>query len=330
MLRKERTVRGGPQYYDDPALAYAIFGLYDRLMNLKHLQVFKAVMEAGSTIAAASSLGLSQSAISRQLTALEEDIGFELFIRDKGRLLPRPEAQAFFREVDALMLSLTQVRLAAESLKNGATGEILVRMAFPHTMASTSLPGMISEFLQERPNVTLEVLQGPYDAIERMVRSRVADFGFVRMPTEDQSLDFRPITISGTLCVMPKGHPLTEKQVIEIRDLARADLILLGRQRVNRTELEFELRRAGAGYRCRLEVHSVQTACACAAAGLGVAIIPKVFASAVSGMALEMRPMRPDRNYSYGIITLPDSPLSVAAEAFIDLVTRKLTEAMEG
>ncbi|MFD2265626.1 LysR family transcriptional regulator [Lacibacterium aquatile] len=297
-------------------------------MNLKHLQVFKAVMEAGSTIAAAGSLGLSQSAISRQLTALEEDIGFELFIRDKGRLLPRPEAQAFFREVDALMLSLTQVRLAAESLKNGATGEILVRMAFPHTMANTSLPGMVAEYLKDRPSVTLEILQGPYDAIERMVRSRVADFGFVRMPTEDQSLDFRPITVSGTLCVMPKGHPLAENQIIEIRDLARADLILLGRQRVNRTELEFELRRAGAGYRCRLEVHSVQTACACAAAGLGVAIIPKVFASAVSDLALEMRPMRPDRSYSYGIITLPDSPLSVAAEAFIDLISRKL--ASEG
>jgi DNA-binding transcriptional LysR family regulator len=310
-------------------LAYAIFGPSDRVMNLKHLQVFKAVMEAGSTIAAASTLGLSQSAISRQLTALEEDIGFELFIRDKGRLLPRPEAQLFFREVDALMVSLSQVRLAAESLKHGATGEILVRMAFPHTMANTNLPGMVAEFLKDRPNVTLEILQGPYDAIERMVRSRIADFGFVRMPSEDRSLDFRPVALSGTLCVMPKGHPLADKEIVDLRDLAATDLILLGRQRTNRTELEFELRRAGAGYRCRLEVHSVQTACACAAAGLGVAIIPKIFAESMSHLALEMRPMRPDRSYSYGIVTLPDAPLSVAAEAFVDLVIRKLTTAME-
>jgi DNA-binding transcriptional LysR family regulator len=71
-------------------------------MKIRQIEIFRSVMMGGSTIAAATALGLSQSAVSRQLTQLDEELGFSLFERSKGRLLPRPEAFALMDKVRKL------------------------------------------------------------------------------------------------------------------------------------------------------------------------------------------------------------------------------------
>ena len=115
-------------------------------MNLKQLEVLKAVMATGSTVGASAILQLSQSAISRHLTALEADIGFELFIRDKGRLIPRPEARALVPEVEELTDVLERVKRKATDLKSGLGSDTLLRVAFPHSMTTTVLPAVLSAF----------------------------------------------------------------------------------------------------------------------------------------------------------------------------------------
>lgn len=291
-------------------------------MNFKQLEIFKTIMDTGSTIAAAAELGLSQSAISRQLAALEEEIGRELFLRDKGRLVPRPEAHLLVGEVDEVAESVAKLRNKIGDIRTGVFGEALIRIAFPHSLTTTMLPPLVARFKADHPRVTVEILSGPYDAIERMVRNRVADLGFVRLPTEEHSFDARSLFQSGTTCVMPFDHPLAAKDAITVNDLARNDLILLGRQRVNRNELEHELRRIVPSYRCSLEVHSVETACACAAQGLGIAIVPSLIAAFFRNEATVMRPFLPDKVADYGIITLSGAPLSWTAEAFIEILRR--------
>lgn len=289
-------------------------------MNFKQLEIFKTIMDTGSTMAAAAQLGLSQSAISRQLASLEEEIGRELFLRDKGRLIPRPEAHLLVDEVDEVAQSVSRLRVKIGDVRSGAFGEALVRVAFPHSLSTTMLPPIVARFKADHPRVTVEILSGPYDAIERMVHNRVADLGFVRLPAEGHSFDARPLFTSGTTCVMPASHPLAAKEAVDVNDLARNDLILLGRQRINRNELEHELRRMVPSYRCSLEVHSVETACACAAQGLGIAIVPTLIAEFFRSDAIAMRPFLPDKVSDYGIITMPATPLSWTAEAFINII----------
>lgn len=293
-------------------------------MNLKQLEIFKTIMDTGSTMAAAAQLGLSQSAISRQLTALEEEIGRELFLRDKGRLIPRPEARLLVSEVDDVAESVARLRIKIGDMKTGIFGEALLRVAFPHSLSTTMLPPIVARFKADHPRVTVEILSGPYDAIERMVHNRIADLGFVRLPAEQHAFEPRRLMSSGTTCVMPVGHPLTAKQAVDVNDLARNDLILLGRQRINRNELEHELRHMAPTYRCSLEVHSVETACACVAQGLGIAIVPTLIAEFFRSDAVAMRPFLSDKASDYGIITLPGLPLSWTAEAFIGVLSHGL------
>jgi DNA-binding transcriptional LysR family regulator len=295
-------------------------------MNLKQLEVLKAVMAAGSTVGASEMLKLSQSAISRHLTGLEAELGFDLFIRDKGRLVPRPEARALVPDVEDLTAVLARVRRKAADIKAGAGGDGLLRVAFPHSMTTTILPRVLAQFFPAHPRAVVETLAGPYGAIEQMVRSGSADLGFVRLPTEDPSFRVRPLLKGGTICVMAADHPLARHARIELRHLARNDLILLGRQRSSRDELEYELREARAPFHCRIEVHSVEAACACAAAGLGVAVVPALIAGFFRSERLAMRPFHPDRLSDYGIVMLPDTIPTRAADTFIGIVTQALRE----
>jgi DNA-binding transcriptional LysR family regulator len=296
-------------------------------MNFKQLEIFKTIMDTGSTISAASQLGLSQSAISRQLAALEEEIGRELFLREKGRLKPKPEAFLLAGEIDEVSQSMAKLRTKIGDIRTGTFGDALIRVAFPHSLATTMLPPLVARFKADHPRVTIEILSGPYDAIERMVRGRVADLGFVRLPPEEPGFNAVSLYSSGTTCVMPVGHSLAAKQTIDVNDLARNDLILLGRQRINRNELEHELRRMVPTYRCSLEVHSVETACVCAAQGLGVAIVPTLIASFFQSDKLIMRPFRPAKPADYGLITKTDAALSWSCEAFVELMRQESRRA---
>src|SRR3546814_19355552 len=100
-------------------------------MNIRSLEVFKAVMQSGSTTTAGQLLEMSQSAISRQLSGLEETLGFPLFYREKGRLLPTNEATALLAQVVDLVDGVAKMMRRAEALKAGTAGDLLVQPAFP-------------------------------------------------------------------------------------------------------------------------------------------------------------------------------------------------------
>ncbi|AMS42508.1 LysR family transcriptional regulator [Aminobacter aminovorans] len=293
-------------------------------MNLKQLDVFRAVMQTGSTIGASGVLALSQSAISRQLTSLEEEIGFELFRREKGRLVPKPEATALLQEVGELSDVLARLKRRTDELSAGRSGRTLIKMGFPHSLTTTLLPKLVADFLATQDQVSIELVAGPYDMIERAVMGRSVDFGFVRLPTEDRGLVTMPLVSSGQLCVLPAGHPLAARETISADDLAGSDLVLLGRLRSSREDIEERLRRAQSAVRCRVEAHSVEASVALVAEGIGVSIIPALIGSLLKSERVVMRPFAPPLWSDYGIATLREAPLSRPMLMFIAMLKERL------
>ncbi|GAA4130700.1 LysR family transcriptional regulator [Aminobacter aganoensis] len=293
-------------------------------MNLRQLEVFRAVMQTGSTIGASGVLSLSQSAISRQLTSLEQEIGLELFRREKGRLVPKPEATALLQEVGELSDVLARLKRRTDELSAGWSGKTLIKMGFPHSLTTTLLPGLVRDFLAAQSEVSIELVAGPYDAIERAVMGRTVDFGFVRLPTEDRGLQTMPLVSSGQLCALPVGHPLAERETVSADDLSRTDLVLLGRLRSSREDIEERLRHAQGTVRCRVETHSVESSVAMVAEGIGVSIIPALIGNLLKSDRVVMRPFSPPLWNDYGIATLRDTQLSRPVLNFIDTLRERL------
>ena len=288
-------------------------------MQLNLIETFKAVMETGSTLSAARELDVTQSAVSRRIAQLEEGLGLKLFIRDRGRLLPTKECQLLQGELFALADKGNQIFDLARELRVGNSTEITLRIAVPASLTLSIIPRILSEYLARYDRVRVELLTGPYDAIERMLTDGRAEIGFVRIPVHMQGLKVTPILSARTVCVMRKDHPLAEKSLIHVKDLKDVPLILLGRRRMPRRDVDEAFWKAGLVPNIRVEAHSVMSACSLAASGLGVTLVNELMARDYDHLSVTFRPVKSELPHRFAFAMAEQTPLSNAAQNFMDL-----------
>ena len=297
-------------------------------MDLELLRTYKAIAETGSTIGAAARLGLSQSAVSRRLAQLEAELDLPLFLRDRGRLIPTRES----RNIDAQMLLLLDQgdRLAsrAAELRSGNAASITLRVAVPVSLVQSLIPQILAEFMAAHDRVQVEMHFGAYDTIERMLVDERAEIGFLRIPIQRPGLTSQPLIEAPTVVVMPQDHPLAEKPVIALRELSGVPLILLGRMRAPRREIDEMFFDVGLRPNVRLEVHSVMDACALAAHGLGVTLVNGLMAEDFRHLPIAIRPLHEEITHRFAFATSEAMPISAAAEAFIAIASRHLRGAL--
>lgn len=286
-------------------------------MNLKLLDAFAAIMLTGSTTAAAERLALSQSAVSRLLAQLEEDLGLRLFVREKGRLAPTREAQALLPDAQRLLDSAQAFRRHAEQLRLGGFTRRLLKVSVPGTLAMSLMPGLVARFMRERPDAVVEVLTGTYVDTERALAAREADLGLVRLPLQLPGLRVLAQLESDLVCLMPAGHPLEGLAEVAPLDLSDQSLVLLGRQRQLRHDIDQVFRQARVLPRVAAEVHSVGMACRFVAEGLGVSVVNALIAGLVGDTpGLSVRPFRPRISYRMALATSEECAVLPLCEAF--------------
>ena len=295
------------------------------MISFRQLEVLKTLLATGSTIATAKSMGLSQSGVSRLLQQLESDLSLRLFERDKGRLIPTPEASILARDAETVLLGLNRFSSLAEDLRSGATGPELVRIGLPSSMWENFAPAMLLEYASEYPTVRIETFFETTSSIARLVEQKVIDFGFLRY--EDQvgpGIDMEKVATGSSVCVVPKDHPLATATEISPKDLRGEALILIGRQRPNRMLLDQAFKRAGVKQNVKIETHTNSSACSYAANGLGIAILSSFFANLYRHLPLVQRPFIPSSIQEFGLATPSGTSSSLAARALMDALKRQI------
>ncbi|MFK0271161.1 LysR family transcriptional regulator [Pseudomonas asiatica] len=293
-------------------------------MNLKQMEAFRAVMATGSTTEAAGRLGLSQSAVSRILSQLEESLKFPLFHRRKGRLEATGEANELLLAVEALVENMLKLDRVTDELRLGHAKRALVKVAVPTSMTHRRIPSIMVEFLRDRSDCAIELITGSYEALERAVLEEVADFAFVRLPTHLNEFEAESVLETEGVCVLPRGHNLRKKEFITPQDLLEVPLVLLGRQRSIRTELEEHFKEHQIEPLIRVEAHSVAAACALVAGGAGVSIVNRMLSDDFHHLDIEVRPFRPLLRYRFGMIWKKDRQRSKLASEFSDFMKLKM------
>ena len=114
-------------------------------MNLRQCEIFRAVMTTSSITEAADRLGITQPAVSKMLAQIERDLGFPLFLRERRRLVPTPEAQALFKEVERAFLGLEHLTRFARDLKERYGERVMEQIASGDDRA------LASDFPEEGP-----------------------------------------------------------------------------------------------------------------------------------------------------------------------------------
>jgi len=289
------------------------------------MQAFNAVMEAGSVSAAARHLGVSQPAVSRLLKQFEDDLGFVLFHRTKGKLTPTPEAHRLSIDVGNALDGIDRVRRSVEDVRRHGVGHL--RLGVTPMLYEAVLHRLLHGFLREHPQLVLTMETGLTDMmVDWLLRDQV-ELAFASMLENHPGIDAIPLIEVDSVVLMPPGHPLAAKNRIGVEDLAGMPIITMTRRYPSRHRIEQLFRRAGVPMRLRAETNLSGTICDLVRMGHGVAILNGLSWGGGSG-GLEARPLTPRLVHRYGVLHLADRGFSQSAQQLIAALRAHLARSM--
>lgn len=289
-----------------------------RPIRLRAMRTFQAILQLGSVTAGARGLGLTQPAASRMLAQLEQDLGFELFYRDRGRLIPTQDGLLLYEEVERALDNVDRVQELARDISDFRVGHL--RLVAPPSFLEAVLPDVIADFLDRYPRVHLSIDSHGVETAKSMIASRAVDAGFVKLPLNRDDLDSRTVLVSQTACVLPADHPLAVLPEIKAQDLKNTPLVMLGQGRRFRSQVEAAFAEAGVIPRICVETHTVASSCALAARGVGVAIVNERLAKAYVRDQTVLRRFNPDILHEYAFVVSSSVKPSRLAEEFLRLL----------
>lgn len=282
-----------------------------KLLNfkLRQLEAFRAIAQTGSVTRAAKVLGVSQPAVSRLLADFSKMVDFELFRRESGNLIPTHEAEYMLAETARVFESLNHLEDLRHDLKKRTVGHL--RIACLPGFATTHLPMVLSDFLRDRPQVTVSLEPDRPERILEWVIGQQYDCGITDGFSGHSAIETRDISLPA-VCIMPDGHPLTEKTVITPADLREEKLIHSRRdsQFFNNVRMAFD--DCNEPMNSWIEVRQFSAACTIVGEGQGVSIVSLLDAEQYRGHGVQYRRFQPDIEHRLSLlrpVTGGNSPL---------------------
>ena len=195
-------------------------------MKLQQLRYLVAVAENGLNItAAAQKLHTSQPGVSKQLKLLEEELGFQVFLRE-GRALTRmtPVGAQIVERAQRILHEMKSIRRLSDELKNTAGGQLSIGTT--HAQARYVLPDVIRRFRETYPAVRLHLHQGTSDQIAEMMNADNIDFAIA---TGSYNLFPGVVKVPcyrwHRCLVVPRDHPLPREKKVSLKTLAQYPII---------------------------------------------------------------------------------------------------------
>jgi DNA-binding transcriptional LysR family regulator len=245
------------------------------MLDVRRMQVLRAVVDSGSVTAAAARLGYTPSAVSQQVGALEKEAGTALLERAGRGVRPTAAGLLLTGYADAIGRQVAEAETALADLVAGRTGLLTVR--YFATAGAALVAPAVARLRAEHPGVRLELkLTDPEDPLPEVKQGRADVALVVGEPGGPDGVRLVRLLDDPYLAVLPKGHRLAARRSVELRELAEEAWV--GSEWPGPC-LDAQLGAcAAAGFRPRFAVESedYMTAQGFVAAGLGVALIPRL------------------------------------------------------
>lgn len=289
--------------------------------RFRQYQAFHAIIETGTVTGAAEAMGISQPGVSNLIAQLERQTKLKLFERQRGRLVPTPEAAVLFQEVDTVVRGLDHVAQAVVDLQNQKAGQLQV--ATSHAMAFGLMPSLIAEFLHDRPNLTI-AFQSQYSSkIQEWVAAGLFEIGICEVPLRHDGLDRREMSFA-VQCVVPESSPVAQHPVMTPSLLSDQPFIVMGADHMVTARTREAFQAEGARLRIRGHTDLFRNALNLVKQGLGVALVDPFTLSSDDGKGYLVRPFQPAILLDMIIVTARGRPLSAVGREFLEALDERL------
>jgi len=264
-------------------------------MDLRQLEIIRAIADTGSFTAAGAKLHVSQSAISRQILLLEEELGEPVFHRIGRRIRITPAGESLLQLSHRVFQDLQDTVSAISDKQESLNGSM--RLVGGMTVCLYVFPALLAEMRRVHPHLDLKITVGSAERSIAMLRSGAGDLGLITLPVDAADLVSVPVLEEELLLVTYPTHPFAKKKTITPADLTREHFIVFEAGSITRKLVEEFFTRERIKPEIVMETENVEIIKAMVRHGLGISIIPwqaaaadvrtkQLFCSRIAGHAL--------------------------------------------
>jgi DNA-binding transcriptional LysR family regulator len=251
------------------------------MLSLTHLRVLAELAECRSFSGAADALDYTQSAVSKQVAALEREVGTQLVLRDVRPVRLTAAGDALSRHARDVLDRLSAAQAELEAIAAVETGRL--RLGTYASVGATLVVQAVAAFRQQHPGVDLTLIEAGRDKLVQDVRSGQLDvaavFDFPTLGlTIDEDLDARHLLDEPHDLLLPPDHRLADRKRITIADLRDEDWVFPTLGPDSPTHKLFTAACAAVGYEPRIvfRVNDCEMCQALVAAGVGIGFLPRL------------------------------------------------------
>ncbi|WP_413363269.1 LysR family transcriptional regulator [Lysinibacillus sp. 3P01SB] len=290
-------------------------------MELRQLRYFVEVAEREHISEAAEHLHVAQSAISRQIANLEEELGTPLFERIGRNVKLTPIGKTFLEHTITALKAIDFAAKQVEEFLDPAKGTI--KIGFPTSLASYVLPTVISAFKKEYPDVSFHLRQGTYKFLIDAVKNRELNLAFLGpLPPKDESINTTILFSENIHALLPANHRLAKNKQINLVDLRNENFVLFPEGYILHKVAVEACRSAGFVPAITSEGEDMDALKGLVAAGIGVTLLPESsLYDSTPRFTVKMPIAIPAIRRTVGVISPTNRELAASEKVFLDFVT---------
>ncbi|MDG3431917.1 LysR family transcriptional regulator [Vibrio parahaemolyticus] len=292
-------------------------------MNLRQLEVFYAIMQAGTVSGAARLLHVSQPNVTRVLAHTEQQLGFALFERVKGRLVPTQEAKALLPEAEKVYQQLGQFRSLTNKVKQGTQH---LRIGAPPVLAAHLLAPTVA-LLSKEHGISFELLTANRDELCSGLLKHELDVAIAFGEETPPALMGHVLLKENLALIAPKSAAIPAEKTVILEELISHDLPIIGLD--SRDPLGLLLHQTLSArdehYQHVITVRSYSAAAELVKHQAGFAIVdPWTAKQYRQDNAVSVHALEPNMSFSVSILFAEHTPQSIATKQFITALKQQM------
>lgn len=293
-------------------------------MRLRQIEVFHAIYICGSITAAAKFLNVSQPSVSKVLAHAEQQLGFALFDRQKGKIIPTQEAERLIPLVNETYDNINELRRVSENLRASETGRI--RIAATPAFGIDLVPSAVATYLKLHPETKFEIETLHLRQITRAIKELRIDIGLVFDPPVTQGIKIDNLGKGRFTVLTHKSLNLGNGDSLSLQDLDGLPLISLSARSPLGMLLDKHIDSGKVKFHSVAKVETYQMAEALVAHGAGIAIVDEITARSRGHDNVVARRLEPELKFTVAMLNNENEPLSIVAQRFVGHLTSAIED----
>jgi DNA-binding transcriptional LysR family regulator len=241
-------------------------------VDLRQLEIIRAIAETGSFTAAGHKLHVSQSAISRQILLLEEELKEPVFLRVGRRIRITPAGESLLQLSNRVFQDLKDTIAGITDSQESLRGQI--RLLGGMTVCLYVFPPLLTELKRQHPELDLKLVTGSSERCIQHLRSGTGDLALLTLPIDQPDMVSQPVMQEELMLVMAAKHPLSRKRKVLPQDLVRQPFVLFESGSNTRRVVDEFFLTARIEPQIVMETENVEILKALVRNGIGLSIIP--------------------------------------------------------